>query len=323
MNMMGNMLESWYRRMTISTIVFIIFLFAVFIALGSGTVLIIVLWYWWYSRRTFLSFLVVVIYTSLVLNPNFDFYRVRGWMETTLLEREFFLEDKVSYWFRKPRRSEIIAFNDPTYHYSSNRLLNLMQRHFAYRASLITRVIGIPGDYIKGVIEDGHPVVYLNQKKLDESSYLNKYPLIMTNHYGKDTLRSFDPSLSWDNQPFYKIDSHYIVSDEQTHKPRILEPGTPHSAGMDTFDRTLGENQYWVMGDNRLGSLDSRNFGPVNGKLIQGKIVYRVWSWDPTQPSLQMKINNVSVAITRKTLHFWNREFWRKIRWERCFQRVH
>jgi signal peptidase I len=36
---------------------------------------------------------------------------------------------------------------------------------------------------------------------------------------------------------------------------------------------TLGENEYYLMGDNRDASLDSRNFGPVK----RGSIVGRVW----------------------------------------------
>ena len=43
---------------------------------------------------------------------------------------------------------------------------------------------------------------------------------------------------------------------------------------VDEFDVTLGENQFWMMGDNRLGSYDSRGFGPVESKMIHGKILF-------------------------------------------------
>lgn len=40
---------------------------------------------------------------------------------------------------------------------------------------------------------------------------------------------------------------------------------------------TLGQDQFFVLGDNRNESLDSRNFGPVNKSNIQGKIFYKVF----------------------------------------------
>ena len=39
----------------------------------------------------------------------------------------------------------------------------------------------------------------------------------------------------------------------------------------------LGENEYYVMGDNRRGSNDSRNWGPVAGELVLGKVWFVYW----------------------------------------------
>jgi len=36
---------------------------------------------------------------------------------------------------------------------------------------------------------------------------------------------------------------------------------------------TLGPNQYYVLGDNRIESLDSRIFGPLDADLIIGKLI--------------------------------------------------
>ena len=275
-------------------------------------------------RVPFELIFVILPIAFVIRTFGFGLYQVpTGSMETTLLVGERFFADKLSYWFRKPQRGEIIAFNEPRYPYSTNSTVNLWQRYASWNISNWTkRIIGIPGDTVKGVIEEGHPVVYVNGKKLDESSYINKYPLILVwkylpyehNRYSQERAydsRSFDPALPWDKQPFYRIDPHLIILNPQTMEPQtILQPGTPVHSGADIFDITLGENQYWVMGDNRLGSSDSRDWGILDGKLIHGRIVFRIWSMDSTESWW-------FVDLIKNPLAFWN-----KIRWSRCLQPV-
>lgn len=40
-------------------------------------------------------------------------------------------------------------------------------------------------------------------------------------------------------------------------------------------DYVLKEDEYFVLGDNRLESHDSEEFGPVSRKMINGKVIYR------------------------------------------------
>ena len=42
----------------------------------------------------------------------------------------------------------------------------------------------------------------------------------------------------------------------------------------------LGEEEYYMLGDNRNSSKDSRSFGPVNGTFITGKVLLRGWPFD-------------------------------------------
>jgi len=51
-------------------------------------------------------------------------------------------------------------------------------------------------------------------------------------------------------------------------------------AGMDDFVISLKEDEYFVMGDNRAYSSDSRVWGPVPSSDIMGKVILRAWPLD-------------------------------------------
>lgn len=171
-------------------------------------------------------------------------------------------------------------------------------------------MIGVPGDRIEGKIEDEHPVIYRNGVKIEEP-YLNRYPLIavwkvdpsglMQHMTGRKadaiwkqiTTYSYDPAKSYEDQPFHRLDPGKVVLDNGGN-PHLRWPGTPlypesgatetslerHWDGSDVFAITLGSDEYWCMGDNRLGSSDSRVFGPFKRRLIHGKIRFCIWSHD-------------------------------------------
>jgi signal peptidase I len=46
---------------------------------------------------------------------------------------------------------------------------------------------------------------------------------------------------------------------------------------------TLGADEYFVMGDNRPNSRDSRSFGPVRGAQIIGRVILRYWPLEAFQ----------------------------------------
>lgn len=58
-----------------------------------------------------------------------------------------------------------------------------------------------------------------------------------------------------------------------------LAPGTgTYSLSEDIV--TLGNDEIFVLGDNRNSSKDSRSFGPVNKSFITGRVLLRGWPFD-------------------------------------------
>ncbi len=302
------------------------------------------------------AFLLLIVF--LIRSFGFGLYQVpTGSMETTMLVGERFFADKFSYIFRQPRHGEIIAFNDPEFIYSSNFVKKLFQRYVWGPSNWTKRVIGIPGDVIRGVIEDGKPAIYRNGEKLDEL-YVNAYPLIhvyrqdvaalkekideevqraargyrvdqsaveqyiMQRLAQETTWRSYDSTAAYDKQPFYDLNEDRIVRDNQGN-PELLIPGTPlmpkngktspseatnNWSKSDVFYLKLGEDEYWCMGDNRLGSKDCRFFGPIKGQEIHGRIIFRIWSIDSDESWW-------IVDLMKHPINFWER-----VRWSRFFQ---
>jgi len=273
---------------------------------------------------------VLLFVVFLIRTFGFGLYQVpTGSMETTMLVGERFFADKFTPLFTNIKHGNIIAFNDPTFNYSSNPLVRLFQDYVWGPSNWTKRVIGCPGDKIKGVIEDGKPVVYLNGKKLNEP-YLNKYPLIEVWNIGSGDNRifkSWDPNLAFDKQKFYRIKPGLVR--KNIHGDYILrKPGTPSvdpdkvrgfmkrrgksywGAGSDDFYVELGPDEFWVMGDNRLGSHDSRFLGPIKKRLIHGRILFRIWSVDSYE-------NWWFIDLFKNPI-----DFFKRIRWNRFFQMV-
>lgn len=269
-----------------------------------------------WHKHPVIEIILLVLLAFLFRTFLYGLYQVpTGSMETTLLVGERFLSDKLSMWIRNPQRGEIIAFNEPNYNYSSNPLKALFEHYVWGPQNWTKRIIGIPGDRVRGAIENGKTVIYLNEKKLDEP-YLNQYPLIKQwinkgidfNTRAPYTLLSYDPATPFDQQPFYRINPT-LIDRAPNGTPVLIHPGTPQS--YDVFDVTLGKNEYWAMGDNREGSYDSRRWGKLHRKFIHGRIIFRIWSIDSNDDWWIFDLLRHPI------------DFWQRIRWSRCLEKVH
>lgn len=309
------------------------------------------------NTRELITLLTIVL---LIRTFGFGLYEVpTGCMEPAMLQGERFFADKFTPLFRWPKRGDIISFNAPQYQYSTNPVMKFVQEYFWGPDNWTKRVIGVPGDKVRGVIEDGKPVIYVNDQKLNEP-YLNTYPVVqMYKTDIKSTLElakkealssmkceniddryyplildqvlhgasythtlSYDPSKPYDQQPFYRMEDSRMVKDQEG-KLIMDMPGTPLSKhyahrcqvgnnywdGTDEFYVELDKTQYWMMGDNRKASYDSRFWGPLDAYQIRGFIVFRImsrdgWGW-------------LLLDLLQHPIDFWTR-----MRWSRFFNIV-
>lgn len=103
-------------------------------------------------------------------------------------------------------------------------------------------------------------------------------------------------ALNAQTLPFYKeIIREYEKHDLKVNGDQILIDGKPAT----TY--TFGDDYYWMMGDNRHNSEDSRYWGYVPATHVVGKPVFIWWSVDPSES--------------------WKNPA-KKIRWERLFTTV-
>lgn len=181
-----------------------------------------------------------------------------GSMIPTLLVGDHIVVSKCSYGiklpfvekkalvFNKPDRGDIVVFKfprDPS-------------------KDFIKRIVGIPGDRLE-ISQEG---VWINGDKLD-MSYVDKYDY-------KDTSRM--PIRS--NLYLETIGDvqHNVLLDR-------ADMGFMEGIGPVKLTRTVPEGKYFVMGDNRDRSNDSRIWGYVNFNQIKGKALIIYFSWPLNQ----------------------------------------
>lgn len=74
------------------------------------------------------------------------------------------------------------------------------------------------------------------------------------------------------------IETEVYRNGERLDEPYINEPCWRSKCEDARWE--LGPNAYFMMGDNRNHSNDSREFGPVDRSLIVGEAIFRFWPFD-------------------------------------------
>ena len=128
---------------------------------------------------------------------------------------------------------------------------------------IVKRVIGLPGD----TIEYKNDVLYINGKKTDEP-YLKEY----IQKFKEDKLQSTYSGKGFEeNGELFR------------QMAQIAEAFTVDKDGSATFTKKLLDDEYLLLGDDRIVSKDSRQVGAFKKDQIKGEAVLRLWPLLPFQ----------------------------------------
>ncbi len=213
---------------------------------------------WWldWTAGLFPVIISVFFLRSFIVEP---FKIPSGSMIPTLLVGDLILVNKFHYGLRlpvlntkmtdgeKPQRGDVMVFRYPP------------------KPSLdyIKRVVGLPGD----------TVAYLNKRLTINGQAVPTESV--PEFFDEDAMRYFKQY-----EEKFGTQSHRVLNDEQ--RPAFV-PGAEQFPGYDNCNYTVEgvsckvpEGHFFMMGDNRDNSMDSRYWGFVPEKNIVGKAFY-VW----------------------------------------------
>jgi signal peptidase I len=183
---------------------------------------------------------------------------------------------------REIRRGDIIVFKYPGNQYDRNSPNDREPNNIPFKTNYVKRVIGLPGDKIEIRGKD----VIVNGQVLPE------HRIISRDHEDNPMTpeRESDAPLDIISDPPRKPGETYDVYFSQD---RSEWTGRKNPV-------TVPPNSYFVMGDNRNNSADSREWGFVPRDLVIGRALFVYWSYDESAPPPQ-SIFDVIPAFIRNT----------------------
>lgn len=205
-----------------------------------------------YARSLFSVFLIVFILRGFLIG---NFLIPSASMTPTLPVGNFILVNKTAYGIRNPITNKVwITVGKP-------KRGDIVVFHFPVNPEVdfIKRVIGLPGDVIsyqnKQLTVNGVPVTYTDCKTNQ------------INPYNGDNMNT-------------------ICYEHLTDKPHKIDMITTRPSA-DFVNLTVPKGMYFVMGDNRDNSEDSRYWGFVKDEELVGRASVVWFSWDSLNYSVR------------------------------------
>jgi signal peptidase I len=235
------------------------------------------------------SVLVVGLFILTFLAQNFVI--PSGSMESTLLVGDHLVVDRITLspptkWmplvhYREPRHGDIVVFIKPGTIDAEGKPTILF---------LVKRLVGVPGDHIH--LHNG--VVYING---EEQPQPHAQPTTPANY-----------------QPF--LDEFPSIAPEGNGDPNN---GTPDSWANEfpshvvDGDLVVPAGKFFMMGDNRHDSLDSRFWGFVPRENIVGRPLFNYWSFEtPEHQFDETGVGNTIAWMGHVALHFFTDTRWKR-----------
>ena len=119
---------------------------------------------------------------------------------------------------------------------------------------------------------------------------------------------------------------HVFIDGELLNEPYLraqMPTVVPDAVALDERDNfgpvAVPRDHYFMMGDNRSNSQDSRFWGPLPHSYLKGKAMVVYWSYEVEQPSV---LAEPGLGATIRRLSAVVLHFFTNTRWERMFRQV-
>ena len=205
---------------------------------------------------TFLVVFCILVFRSIVIEP----FRIPSEsMMPTLFSGDFILVNKMAYGLKIPFSDfNLFGFNsDPIYLFKHRLPTRGDVIVFKYprdkSINFVKRIIALPGD-----------IVEMKNKEL----FVNGRPVSTTKIEERLSVRKLNKKFKNANFNFYTA-----MVDERQH---IIQLDENSFYGTEFPAKKIPKNMYFVLGDNRDFSYDSRFWGLVHKENIKGKALM-VW----------------------------------------------